>query len=93
MSGLEELRAELGRQYLSARPGSPNDRFRRQMDAALDRLEAAEAAVARVRSLADLYDAAGCARTPRPPWHHLATEVRNAAALAQPDAVREGAGS
>lgn len=40
---------------------------------------AAQAALGRVRELADLYDEAGRTRTVKPPWAHIATEVRNAA--------------
>lgn len=49
------------------------------------------ARLAGVIALADLYDEAGRTRTVKPPWAHIATEVRNAALRTTP--VQSGGGA
>lgn len=48
-------------------------------DAATAEIARLRAALGRVTALADLYDEAGRTRTVKPPWSHIATEIRNAA--------------
>lgn len=74
-------RIALWRKHIAEYDGDPaGPTMAALLDSLVDDVRAdAAACLAAVEVLAALYEEAGRARTPKPSWHHLATEIRNAA--------------